>query len=47
MDLSQDYFGCTYFDKKDNIKVWVQGDRKLTKQMKEPMKVWFQVRYCR
>jgi hypothetical protein len=40
----QDYFGCTYLDKKDSIKVWVQGDRKLTKQLKEPMKVNFQVR---
>lgn len=43
--LEKDYFGCTYYDKKDNIKVWVQGDRKLTKQVKEPMKVWFQVRF--
>ena len=42
--LEKDYFGLTFWDKKDQIKIWVQNDRKLTKQLKE-MKVWFQVRF--
>lgn len=42
--LEKDYFGMTYYDKKDQIRVWVHNDRKLTKQLKE-MKVWFQVRF--
>ena len=42
--LEKDYFGMTYFDKKEQLRVWVQNDRKLTKQLKE-MKVWFQVRF--
>jgi len=42
--LEKDYFGLTYYDKKDQMKIWVQADRKLTKQLKE-MKVWFQVRF--
>ena len=42
--LEKDYFGMTYFDKKDQLRIWVQNDRKLTKQLKE-MKVWFQVRF--
>ena len=43
--LEKDYFGVTHYDKKDQTRVWVQNDRKLTKQMKEPMKCWFQVRF--
>ena len=42
--LEKDYFGLSFWDKKDQIKIWVQNDRKLTKQLKE-MKVWFQVRF--
>ena len=42
--LEKDYFGMTFYDKKDQMRVWVQNDRKLTKQLKE-MKVWFQVRF--
>jgi len=42
--LEKDYFGLTFWDKKDQVKFWVQNDRKLTKQLKE-MKVWFQVRF--
>jgi len=43
--LEKDYFGVTHYDKKDQTRIWVQNDRKLTKQMKEPMKCWFQVRF--
>ena len=42
--LEKDYFGLTYWDKKEQMRIWVQNDRKLTKQLKE-MKVWFQVRF--
>jgi len=43
--LEKDYFGLTYWEKKDQVRLWVQPDRRLTKQMKEPMKCWFQVRF--
>jgi len=43
--LEKDYFGVTHYDKKDQTRIWVQNDRKLNKQMKEPMKCWFQVRF--
>lgn len=43
--LEKDYFGVTHYDKKDQARIWVQNDRKLNKQMKEPMKCWFQVRF--
>ena len=42
--LEKDYFGLTYFDKKEQLRIWVHNDKKLTKQLKE-MKVWFQVRF--
>ena len=42
--LEKDYFGLMYWDKKEQMRIWVQNDRKLTKQLKE-MKVWFQVRF--
>ena len=35
--LEKDYFGLTYYDKKDQMKIWVQADRKLTKQLKETL----------
>jgi len=43
--MEKDYFGFTYYDKKDNTRVWLPPDRKLTKQLKEPMKCAFQVRF--
>jgi len=43
--LEKDYFGVTHYDKKDQARIWVQPDRKLSKQMKDPMKCWFQVRF--
>ncbi|XP_023335425.1 band 4.1-like protein 3 [Eurytemora carolleeae] len=43
--LEKDYFGFKYFDKKDDIYLWVQSDRRLNKQIKEPMKCLFQVRF--
>jgi len=43
--LEKDYFGFTQYEKKDNLHVWVQNDRNLKKQLKEPYKVWFQVRF--
>ena len=43
MRLVQDYFGFKFYEKKDNIYLWVQGDRRLNKQLKEPMKCFFQV----
>jgi hypothetical protein len=43
--LEKDYFGFTHFDKKDQVQIWVQNDRNLKKQLKEPFKVWFQVRF--
>ena len=47
--LEKDYFGFIHFDKKDRdgsaMPLWVQNDRNLKKQLKEPHKVWFQVRF--
>jgi len=43
--LEKDYFGLKHYEKKDNLHLWVQGDRRLTKQLKEPMKCFFQVRF--
>jgi len=47
--LEKDYFGFIHFDKKDRAgdacPLWVQNDRNLKKQIKEPYKVWFQVRF--
>ena len=47
--LEKDYFGFIHFDKKDRagdaLPLWVQNDRNLKKQLKEPYKVWFQVRF--
>ena len=47
--LEKDYFGFIHFDKKDRAgdacPLWVQNDRNLKKQLKEPYKVWFQVRF--
>ena len=42
--LEKDYFGLTFYDKKEQVKIWIQNDRKLTKQLKDN-KVWFQVRF--
>jgi len=43
--LEKDYFGLKYFDKKENSFLWVQNDRRLSKQLKEPMKAIFQVKF--
>lgn len=43
--MEKDYFGFTYYDKKENNRVWLPPDRKINKQLKEPMKCAFQVRF--
>jgi len=43
--LEKDYFGLKMYEKKDNIYTWIQADRRLTKQLKEPMRCVFQVRF--
>jgi len=45
----KDYFGLTYQDSKERRgapgRLWLQNDRKLNKQLKEPLRCWFQVRF--